>query len=74
MVQENYGSYECVSKEKDYTKVVKMYQLTEQKIPETKKNIMRSDTPYKINAASAVVPQGAWITLGLAVALLGIFR
>lgn len=72
MAQENYGSYECVSKEKDYTKVVKNYQLTEQKIPDI--DTGRSNIPYNINGASAVVPQGVWITLGLAVALLEIFR
>lgn len=74
MAQENYGGYECVSKEKDYTKVVKNYQLTEQKIPNTKENPWRSNTPYNRNGASGVVPQRVWITLGLAVAVLGIFR
>ncbi|XP_047452820.1 semaphorin-7A [Mugil cephalus] len=33
MTQKDYGDFECVSTEKDYTKVVKKYQLTELKIP-----------------------------------------
>ncbi|XP_070763581.1 semaphorin-7A [Enoplosus armatus] len=74
MEQEDYGSYECVSKEKDYTKVVKKYLLKEQIIPDTKEDTERSNTPYKFNDASAVVPQIGWSTLGLAVALWGIFR
>lgn len=72
MTQENYGGYECVSKEKDYTKVVKTYQLTEQMIPDRNDNHGRSDTPF--DDASAAVPQMAWITLGLAVTVMGIFR
>ncbi|XP_075946025.1 semaphorin-7A [Anarhichas minor] len=71
MAHENYGDYECVSKEKDYTKVVKTYQLTEQMFPNTNKNTETINNLSKINYASAVVPQKAWITLGLAV--LGIF-
>ncbi|XP_044049173.1 semaphorin-7A [Siniperca chuatsi] len=71
MAQENYGSYECVSKEKDYTKVVKKYQLTEQMIPDTKNG---NTPPWKFNDASTVVPQIVWITLGLSVAVLRIFR
>lgn len=77
MSQENYGSYECVSKEKDYTKVVKKYHLTKQIIPDTKKNMNiedRRNVLDKKNNASAVVPQIVWITLGLSVAVLGFFR
>ncbi|XP_036962445.1 semaphorin-7A [Acanthopagrus latus] len=70
MAQENYGSYKCVSKEKDYTKTVKNYQLQEQKIQITDG---RSNTPVRINDASAVVPQ-IWMNVGLAVALMGILR
>ncbi|XP_054476238.1 semaphorin-7A [Anoplopoma fimbria] len=69
MAHENYGGYKCVSKENDYTKVVKMYQLTEQKIPDTNNRIV---TYFQMNDASAVMPQKAWITLGLVV--LAIFR
>uniref|UniRef100_A0A8C2WBG8 Semaphorin 7A (JohnMiltonHagen blood group) n=1 Tax=Cyclopterus lumpus TaxID=8103 RepID=A0A8C2WBG8_CYCLU len=65
MAHENYGGYECVSKEKDYRKVVKSYHLTEQIIQDTNENTER------MNYASAAMPQKAWITLGLAV--LGIF-
>lgn len=35
MTQENYGSYKCVSREKDYTKVVKQYKLVKREIKET---------------------------------------
>lgn len=72
MRQENYGSYECVSKEKDHTKVVKKYHLTRQIIPDT--TIVRSNIPDNNNIASALVPQIVWIRLGLSVAVLGFFR
>ncbi|XP_023278220.1 semaphorin-7A [Seriola lalandi dorsalis] len=68
MTQENYGVYECVSKEKDYTKVVKKYHLTQQVIL-TK---TASETPYKENDAIAVASQTVSIILGLAVAVLQI--
>ncbi|XP_068459717.1 semaphorin-7A [Clinocottus analis] len=71
MAHENYGGYKCVSKEKDYTKVLKTYQLTEQIIQDTNEKTKSINTPFKINYASAVVSQKTWITLGLAV--LGIF-
>lgn len=71
MAHENYGGYKCVSKEKDYSKVVKTYYLREQIIQDTNENTERINFPSKMNYASAVVPQKAWITLGLAV--LGIF-
>ncbi|XP_070829118.1 semaphorin-7A isoform X2 [Chaetodon trifascialis] len=71
MTQENYGTYECVSKEKNYTKTVKNYHLTEQKIQDT--NTDRSNMPFKMNDASDVGPQ-TWINFGLAVAVMGIFR
>ncbi|XP_029290458.1 semaphorin-7A [Cottoperca gobio] len=74
MAQENYGGYKCVSKEKDYTKVVKMYQLTEQMIPDINRNTDKSNSPFRVNYASADAPQIAWITLGLAVTVLGNFR
>ncbi|XP_068579641.1 semaphorin-7A [Cebidichthys violaceus] len=67
MAHKDYGGYKCVSKEKDYTKVVKTYQLTEQMIPDTNTNTERINILLKINYASAVVPQKAWIILGLAV-------
>ncbi|XP_073328805.1 semaphorin-7A [Pagrus major] len=70
MAQENYGSYSCVSEEKEYTKEVKNYQLAEQRIPDM---VDRSNTPDTINDASAVVSQ-IWMNLGLAVALMGILR
>ncbi|GAA6221377.1 semaphorin-7A [Lates japonicus] len=67
MAQENYGVYECVSKEKDYTKVVKTYQLSEQMIPHIYK---KNNIPDERNYASAIVSQTASIVLGLAVAVL----
>lgn len=72
MAKEHYGRYNCVSKEKDYTKVVKTYRLTEQRILDTNKHTKVFDTSFKINHASAVASQKALIALGLAV--LGILR
>ncbi|XP_019127808.2 semaphorin-7A isoform X2 [Larimichthys crocea] len=65
MAQENYGNYECVSEEKSYSKEVKKYRLEEQKIPNSMDN--------RMNDGSAVVPQ-IRISLGLTVAVMGIFR
>ncbi|XP_023153793.2 semaphorin-7A [Amphiprion ocellaris] len=70
MTEENYGNYKCVSKEKDYTKVVKRYRLRKQVIPDEITH--RSNIPYKMNDASALVPR-VWISL-IAVALWGMFR
>ncbi|XP_037307889.2 semaphorin-7A isoform X1 [Pungitius pungitius] len=72
MAQENYGHYHCVSKEKDYTKVVKTYQLTEQIILDTNKHTKKFDNTLKTNRASAAASQKEWIVRGLAV--LGILR
>ncbi|XP_033941057.1 semaphorin-7A isoform X1 [Pseudochaenichthys georgianus] len=74
MTQENYGGYECVSKERDYTKVVKTYQLKQQTIQDTNRNTDGSNGNLRIQSASAVVPQITWITLTLAVTVSGIFR
>ncbi|XP_076589062.1 semaphorin-7A isoform X2 [Chaetodon auriga] len=71
MTRESYGTYKCVSEEKNYTKTVKNYHLTEQKIQDT--NTDRSNMPFKMNDASDVGPQ-SWIILGLAVAMMEIFR
>ncbi|XP_035520997.1 semaphorin-7A [Morone saxatilis] len=68
MAQENYGTYQCVSTEKGYTKVVKMYQLTEQTIPATKRD--RSNIHDNLNDSSAAVPQ-TQINVGLAVVVMG---
>ncbi|XP_058500374.1 semaphorin-7A [Solea solea] len=67
MARDNYGIYECVSIERDYSKVVKQYQLAEQMNPETKK---RENTEFKLNNASAVVSQIVLCLLGVAVAVL----
>ncbi|XP_051918251.1 semaphorin-7A isoform X2 [Hippocampus zosterae] len=56
MNHESYGTYECVSEERDYVKVVKGYHLTEQRGP--RRNAERGK-------ASAVAAQTLWITLGL---------
>ncbi|XP_059191987.1 semaphorin-7A [Centropristis striata] len=77
MAQENYGGYECVSKEKDYTKVVKRYQLTEQIVSETNEDRNNNPlgnyvVPVESSAASDAVPHVEWITLGLTA--LGIFN
>lgn len=74
VAQEHYGSYRCVSEEKNYTKVVRTYQVAQQIIQDTNENTDRSNTPFLRNDASAVVPQIVWITLGLAVTVLGMFR
>ncbi|XP_074534186.1 semaphorin-7A [Halichoeres trimaculatus] len=71
MEQDSYGTYKCVSKEKGFTKVVKNYQLMEQKIAETTTDSEKMDIPNKRNDASAFVPQIICITLGQAVAVLG---
>ncbi|CAK6950988.1 semaphorin-7A [Scomber scombrus] len=67
MVHGNYGSYECISQEKDYTNVVKKYHLEKQVIIETKRNIV---FPAEKNNVSAVTLHIVWITLGLSVAVL----
>ncbi|XP_049930118.1 semaphorin-7A [Epinephelus moara] len=74
VAQEHYGSYRCVSEEKNYTKVVRTYQVAQQIIQDTNENTDRSNTPFLRNDASAVVLQIVWITLGLAVTVLGMFR
>lgn len=78
MTQESYGDYKCVSEEKNYNRVVKYYALKEQKIhvpsfDEQDRNIGTGNRnpPPKDNAALALVGQ-IWISLGLALALLGI--
>nr|XP_019933767.1 PREDICTED: semaphorin-7A [Paralichthys olivaceus] len=67
MAEENYGTYECVSKEKDYTKVVKKYHLKQQLITDTK---VGSDVSHDPNDASAAVSHTVLILLGLAVEML----
>uniref|UniRef100_UPI0037E8D477 semaphorin-7A n=1 Tax=Semicossyphus pulcher TaxID=241346 RepID=UPI0037E8D477 len=73
MEQESYGSYKCVSKEKDYMKVVKIYQLAEQKMVVTKIITERTEPPRDRNHAPAFVPLIVWIALGQAVAVFGMF-
>ncbi|XP_041650841.1 semaphorin-7A [Cheilinus undulatus] len=75
MEHDSYGSYECVSVEKEYRKVVKNYQLAEQKIVteqsivDTKESDDRSNVLLKRNYASTCFPQLIWITLAQVVAM-----
>ncbi|CAJ1056639.1 LOW QUALITY PROTEIN: semaphorin-7A [Xyrichtys novacula] len=71
MEQDSYGTYKCVSEEKDYTKLVKNYQLMEQKIVETTTSNERSDILNKRNYASAFVPQIFCIILCQALSVMG---
>lgn len=48
MTQESYGNYKCISREKDYTKVVKQYDLVQREIQDT--------NPEK-NASPAILGQ-----------------
>lgn len=66
MVHENYGGYECVSQEKDYTKVVKKYHLEKQIMTETHST---NNIPAGTSNVSAVTLNIVWITLGLSVAV-----
>lgn len=43
MTQESYGNYRCISREKDYTKVVKQYQLVQREIQDT--NVEKNASP-----------------------------
>nr|XP_046250642.1 semaphorin-7A [Scatophagus argus] len=70
MAQENYGNYKCVSMEKNFIKVVKNYQLTEQEITGTKTG--RGQTPFTRNSAVGLKHHLYWIILGLAAAVMGI--
>ncbi|XP_056138133.1 semaphorin-7A isoform X2 [Lampris incognitus] len=57
MAQESYGTYRCVSTERDYTKVVKEYQLTRQPIGEPIRNSSREVIVNKTNDAAVLAPQ-----------------
>ncbi|XP_041852351.1 semaphorin-7A [Melanotaenia boesemani] len=72
MAKENYGNYDCLSKERDHMKVVKTYQLTEQIIPLKEKHIERNNHINEGNKASGLVPQTILVTLQ-AVAVWGIY-
>lgn len=69
VTEDNYGTYKCVSKEKDYTKVVKTYHLQDQ--PHVYR---RNYFPTDRNHASTIVLEIAWITYGVTIIMLGIFR
>ncbi|KAF3688790.1 Semaphorin-7A CDw108 JMH blood group antigen [Channa argus] len=71
MTQDSYGTYECISKERGYTRVLTRYQLKEEQVTPDK-NMARNI--YECKHASADVPQVAWITLGLTAVVLEIFR
>ncbi|XP_011474402.3 semaphorin-7A isoform X2 [Oryzias latipes] len=65
MNQEHYGTYDCVSTEKDYTKVVNTYELKETIYPEPRKDSKTSSTQIE-NSASSLVPLVIWLTLLIA--------
>uniref|UniRef100_A0A3Q2P262 Semaphorin 7A (JohnMiltonHagen blood group) n=1 Tax=Fundulus heteroclitus TaxID=8078 RepID=A0A3Q2P262_FUNHE len=58
MARENYGKYDCVSREKDYTKTLKQYQLMEQEGSDEKKD--KGFFDHKLNDALRLVPQLKW--------------
>lgn len=64
MSQEKYGTYRCISEEKDYIKVVGTYELIENQDP---KKCSKSNTPDNWNAAPALIPEMTWITLLVAI-------
>lgn len=72
MTEESYGDYKCISKEKDYTKVVTEYRLTKQTILDANSDISRNVILDKTNNAVALVPQVAWV-MSVAV-VLGLFK
>lgn len=63
MARENYGDYECVSRERDYSKVIKEYQLSEQQLPQESINVKTTNTHFERSDAPALVPHVAWFTL-----------
>ncbi|XP_029008337.1 semaphorin-7A [Betta splendens] len=71
MTQDNYGTYRCVSKEKDFTQVLRTYELKAQEPPEV---FRRNVAPAERNHASAVAAQMGWLLYGLTAAALGVFR
>ncbi|XP_017261087.1 semaphorin-7A [Kryptolebias marmoratus] len=73
MAQESYGNYDCVSREKDYTKVVTRYKLIEQIIPYEKKDTKWRDFESFLNNASGPAQRSLWLLLQNVV-MWGIFR
>ncbi|KAM9754607.1 semaphorin-7A [Menidia menidia] len=69
MEKQNYGNYICISREKNYTKVVKEYQLMEQVIPVENENRKTVDPSFSQNKASGLVPKMMWIPLQFAIVL-----
>ncbi|KAM4553947.1 semaphorin-7A [Fundulus diaphanus] len=59
MAKENYGKYDCVSREKDYTKTLKQYQLMEQEGSDEKKD-KKGFFDHELNDALRLVPQLKW--------------
>ncbi|KAM3869937.1 semaphorin-7A [Diretmus argenteus] len=72
MTEESYGDYKCISKERDYTKVVTGYRLTKQTILDTNSNTRTNVIVDENNSAVALVPQMAWV-MSVAV-VLGLFN
>ncbi|XP_071752620.2 semaphorin-7A [Centroberyx gerrardi] len=69
MAEESYGDYKCVSKERDYTKVLKEYHLTKQTILETNRDINRNVDIDSSHNAAAFLMQVAWVRTVAAVAI-----
>uniref|UniRef100_A0A1A8K4Z2 Semaphorin 7A n=1 Tax=Nothobranchius kuhntae TaxID=321403 RepID=A0A1A8K4Z2_NOTKU len=63
MTKGNYGSYDCVSREKDFTKLVKRYRLKEPIVPQYKEEPMRSSGHFFMNNASGLTQHTMWILL-----------
>uniref|UniRef100_A0A8C6WHZ0 Semaphorin 7A n=1 Tax=Neogobius melanostomus TaxID=47308 RepID=A0A8C6WHZ0_9GOBI len=66
MAQPQYGNYQCVSREKGYSKVVKQYQLSVG-------NVTKPDSRVELhglNNALKPVTQGVWLTMGLLLTML----
>lgn len=61
MTQQHYGNYQCVSREKGYSKVVKQYRLSVQ-------NLTAADSRVELNSlnnALRPMTQRLWFTIGL---------
>lgn len=69
MAEKNYGDYKCVSKERDYTKVVTQYHLTEQLINVSGRKEKTNNIPKSTNFAAAVVPQAVLMMTVLVLAV-----
>lgn len=65
MTQQHYGNYQCVSREKGYSKVVKQYRLSVQNLTTDSRVELHS-----LNNALRPVTQWLWLTIGLFLTML----